>query len=72
MWVIDICHWLNEQKDGPAVPQLKLKVKKLACNPLFDTTHYVLFDLRIHLPDVFTLTFPWLLYIHLVETNRIF
>ena len=30
MWIIDIRHWLNEQKDGPAVPQLKLKVKKLA------------------------------------------
>ena len=30
MWIIDIRHWLNEQKDGPAVPELKLKVKKLA------------------------------------------
>ena len=30
MWMIDIRHWLNEQKDGPAVPQLKLKVRKLA------------------------------------------
>ena len=30
MWVIDIRHWLNEQKYWPAVPQLKLKVKKLA------------------------------------------
>ncbi len=30
MWVIDIRHWLNEQQDGPAVPQLRLKAKKLA------------------------------------------
>ena len=30
MWVIDIRHWLNEQQDGPALPQLRLKVKKLA------------------------------------------
>ncbi len=30
MWIIDIRHWLNEEKSGPAVPQLKLKVKKLA------------------------------------------
>ena len=30
MWVIDIRHWLNEEKSGPAAPQLKLKVKKLA------------------------------------------
>ena len=30
MWVIDIRHWLNEQQDGPAVPQLKFKVNKLA------------------------------------------
>ena len=30
MWIIDIRHWLNEEKTGPAVPQLKLKVKKLA------------------------------------------
>lgn len=30
MWVIDIRHWLNEQLDGPALPQLRLKVKKLA------------------------------------------
>jgi len=30
MWMIDIRHWLNEQKNGPAVPELKLKVKKLA------------------------------------------
>ena len=29
MWVINIRHWLNEQLDGPAVPQLRLKVKKL-------------------------------------------
>lgn len=30
MWVIDIRHWLNKQQDGPAAPQLRLKVKKLA------------------------------------------
>jgi hypothetical protein len=30
MWVIDIRHWLNEQQDGPAAPQLRHKVKKLA------------------------------------------
>ena len=30
MWVIDIRHWLNEQQDGPAAPQLRRKVKKLA------------------------------------------
>ena len=29
MWVIDIRHWLNETQSGPAVPQLRLKVKKL-------------------------------------------
>ena len=29
MWVIDIRHWLNESKSGPAVPQLRQKVKKL-------------------------------------------
>jgi hypothetical protein len=30
MWVINIQHWLNETKSGPAVPQLRLKVKKLS------------------------------------------
>ncbi len=30
MWVINIQHWLNETKSGPAVPRLKLKVKKLS------------------------------------------
>ena len=30
MWVINIQHWLNETKSGAAVPQLKLKVKKLS------------------------------------------
>ncbi len=30
MWVIDIRHWLNESQTGPATPQLKSKVKKLA------------------------------------------
>jgi hypothetical protein len=30
MWIIGIRHWLNGQKNGPAVPELKLKVKKLA------------------------------------------
>jgi hypothetical protein len=25
MWIIDIRHWLNEQKDGPAVPHAKYK-----------------------------------------------
>ena len=29
MWVINIQHWLNETRSGPAVPQLRLKVKKL-------------------------------------------
>jgi hypothetical protein len=29
MWVIDIRHWLDETKTGPAVPQLRSKVKKL-------------------------------------------
>jgi len=31
MWVIDTegRHWLNERQDGPAAPQLRLKVKKL-------------------------------------------
>jgi hypothetical protein len=30
MWVINIQHWLDETKTGPAAPQLKLKVKKMA------------------------------------------
>ena len=30
MWVINIQHWLDETKSGPAVPQLSLKVKKLS------------------------------------------
>lgn len=30
MWIIDIRYWLNEEKSGPVVPQLKLKVKRLA------------------------------------------
>jgi len=30
MWVIDIRHWLDEEGKGPAAPQLKLKVAKLA------------------------------------------
>jgi hypothetical protein len=30
MWVINIQHWLNETKSGPAVPQLRLKVKMLS------------------------------------------
>jgi hypothetical protein len=30
MWVIDIRHWLNDEGTRPGVPQLKLKVKKLA------------------------------------------
>jgi len=30
MWIIDIRHWLNEEKSGPAVPQLKSKIRKLA------------------------------------------
>lgn len=30
MWVINIQHWLDETKTGPAVPQLRLKVKKLS------------------------------------------
>jgi hypothetical protein len=30
MWVINIQHWLNETKSGPGVPQLRLKVRKLA------------------------------------------
>jgi hypothetical protein len=29
MWVIDIRHWLDDAKKGPAVPRLKFKVKKL-------------------------------------------
>jgi len=29
MWVIDIRHWLNDNYDGPAVPQLALKVAKI-------------------------------------------
>ena len=29
MWIIDIRHWLDETQTGPAVPQLKLKVKKI-------------------------------------------
>lgn len=29
MWVINIQHWLDETKSGPAVPQLKAKIKKL-------------------------------------------
>jgi len=29
MWVIDIRHWLNESRTGPAVSQLKRKVEKL-------------------------------------------
>jgi hypothetical protein len=30
MWVINIQHWLDETMSGPAVPQLKSKVKKLS------------------------------------------
>lgn len=30
MWVIDIRHWLDDTNSGPAVPQLRLKVKKLS------------------------------------------
>ncbi len=30
MWVINIQHWLDETKTASAVPQLRLKVKKLA------------------------------------------
>jgi hypothetical protein len=30
MWVINIQHWLDEKKSGPAVPQLRLKAKKLS------------------------------------------
>lgn len=30
MWVINIQHWLDEKGGGPAVPQLRLKVKKLS------------------------------------------
>jgi len=30
MWVIDIRHWLDETLSGPAAPQLRLKVQKLA------------------------------------------
>ena len=30
MWVIDIRHWLDNDKAGPAVPQLKFRVKKLS------------------------------------------
>ncbi len=30
MWVINIQHWLDKTKSGPAVPQLKLKVEKLS------------------------------------------
>ncbi|HDZ24540.1 MAG: hypothetical protein JRJ09_18570 [Deltaproteobacteria bacterium] len=30
MWIINIRHWLNEEETGPAVPQLRLKVKKLS------------------------------------------
>jgi len=29
MWVIDIRHWLNDNYEGPAVPQLKNKVAKM-------------------------------------------
>jgi len=30
MWVINIQHWLDESKTAPAVPRLRLKVKKRA------------------------------------------
>ncbi len=30
MWVINIQHWLDKTMTGPAVPRLRLKVKKLA------------------------------------------
>jgi len=30
MWVINIQHWLDETRTAAAVPQLRLKVKKLA------------------------------------------
>lgn len=29
MWIIDVRHWLDKTQSGPAVPQLRLKVKKL-------------------------------------------
>ena len=34
MWVINIQHWLDETMSGPAVPQLKIKVKNLSYNLL--------------------------------------
>jgi hypothetical protein len=30
MWVIDIRHWLDSAKTGPAVPRLRFKVKKIS------------------------------------------
>ena len=30
MWIIDIRHWLNDEQTGPAAPQLRSKVAKLA------------------------------------------
>ncbi len=39
MWIIDIRHWLNQEKTGPAAPQLRLKVEKLAEIIAYATSH---------------------------------
>ena len=39
MWVINIQHWLDETMSGPAVPQLRLKVKKISEIITYATSH---------------------------------
>ena len=38
MWVINIRHWLDDTNSGPALPQLRFKVKKLCEIIMFATT----------------------------------
>ena len=38
MWVIDIRHWLDETQICPAIPRLRLKVKKLGEIILYATS----------------------------------
>jgi hypothetical protein len=38
MWVINIRHWLDDTNSGPALPQLRFKVKKLSEIIMFATS----------------------------------
>ena len=48
MWVIDIRHWLDNTKTGPATPQLKFKVKKLSEIITYATAEAAGIPLKIH------------------------